>query len=121
MAAALTQGGFYFLTGIWPIISTGTFQKITGPKNDLWLMKTVGVLISVIGLALLLAGYRGEIVPSAILLAVGSAVVLTGVDVIYVTKRIIAPIYLLKIPLLNCCSLSCWLFVVAKFCKRIAK
>lgn len=35
VAAALTQGGFYFLTGIWPIISIGTFQMITGPKNDL--------------------------------------------------------------------------------------
>ena len=27
-AAALIQGGFYFLTGIWPMISIGTFQKI---------------------------------------------------------------------------------------------
>lgn len=114
VAAALTQGGFYFLTGIWPIFSIGTFQKITGPKNDLWLVKTVGVLISVIGAALLLAGYRGEIVSSIVLLAVGSAVVLTGVDVIYVTKRIIAPIYLLD-AFVELLLIAWWLFVIAKF------
>lgn len=112
VAAALTQGGFYFLTGIWPIISIGTFQKITGPKNDLWLVKTVGVLISVIGAVLLLAGYRGEIVLSTILLAVGSAVVLTGIDVIYVTKRIIAPIYLLD-AFVELLLIAWWLFAVA--------
>lgn len=114
MAAALTQGGYYFLTGIWPIFSIGTFQEITGPKNDLWLVKTVGVLISVIGAALLLAGYKGKIVPSTILLAVGSAVVLTGVDVIYVTKRIIAPIYLLD-AFVELLLIAWWLFVIAKF------
>ncbi len=114
VAAALAQGGYYFLTGIWPIFSIRTFQKITGPKNDLWLVKTVGVLISVIGAALLLAGYRGEIVPSTILLAVGSAIVLTGVDVIYVTKRIIAPIYLLD-AFVELLLIAWWLFVIAKF------
>lgn len=114
VAAALTQGGYYFLTGIWPIISIGTFQEITGPKNDLWLVKTVGVLISVIGASLLFAGYRGEIVPSTALLAVGSAVVLTGVDVIYVTMRIIAPIYLLD-GFVELLLIAWWLFVIANF------
>lgn len=114
IAAAFTQGGFYFLTGIWPIISIGTFQKITGPKNDLWLVKTVGVLISVIGASLLFAGYRGEIVPSTILLAIGSAAVLAGVDVIYATKRIIAPIYLLD-AVVEVLLIAWWLFVSAKF------
>lgn len=114
VAAALAQGGFYFLTGIWPIISIGTFQRVTGPKNDLWLVKTVGVLISVIGASLLLSGFRGEIVPSTILLAVGSAAVLTAVDVIYVTKRIIAPIYLLD-AFFELLLIVWWLWVIAKF------
>jgi len=113
-AAALTHGGFYFLTGIWPILSIKTFQMVTGPKHDLWLVKTVGVLISVIGATLLLAGYKGEIVPSTILLAVGSAVVLTGVDIIYVTKRIIAPIYLLD-AFVELLLIAWWLFVIVKF------
>ena len=112
VAAALTQGGFYFLTGIWPIISIKTFQMVTGPKNDLWLVKTVGVLISVIGAALLFAAYRGEISPSIILLAAGSAAALTGIDVIYVTKRIISPIYLLD-AFVELLLIVWWLIVIA--------
>lgn len=112
-ATAIIHGGYYFLTGIWPIISIGTFQKITGPKNDLWLVKTVGVLICVIGATLLFAGYKEEIVPSIILLAVVSAFVLAGVDVVYVTKRIIAPIYLLD-AFVELLLIAWWLFVIAK-------
>jgi hypothetical protein len=35
------------MTGLWPLVSIGTFQQVTGPKTDLWLVKTVGVLIAV--------------------------------------------------------------------------
>jgi hypothetical protein len=47
------------------------------------------------GAAFILAGVRGEMTPSVILVAVGSAVSLAGVDVIYVSKGVIARIYLL--------------------------
>lgn len=95
LTVSLAQGGYYFLTGIWSILSIGTFQKVTGPKHDLWLVKTVGVILSVIGAALIVAGSRGEFVPSTVVLAVGTAAGLAGVEVVYVIKRIIAPIYLL--------------------------
>jgi hypothetical protein len=42
----LAQGIFYLLTGIWPLVSTNTFQKVTGPKQDLWLVRTAGVWIA---------------------------------------------------------------------------
>lgn len=111
---AIIHGGFYFLTGIWPIMSIGTFQKITGPKNDLWLVKTVGALLCVIGASLMFAGYNEDIVPAIIILAAGSAFVLAAVDVIYVTKRIIAPIYLLD-AFVELLLIAWWLFVIAKF------
>jgi len=95
LPAALTQGGYYFLTGIWSILSIGTFQKVTGPKHDLWLVKTVGVVLSVIGAALIVAGSRGELVPSMVVLAIGTAAGLAVIEVIYAKKRIISPIYLL--------------------------
>lgn len=91
----LVQGGYFFLTGVWPLISMQTFEKVTGPKRDHWLVKTVGVLVLVIGVLLLWAGYRGDISTEIYILAVGSAVGLTGIDVVYVCKRIISPVYLL--------------------------
>ena len=89
------QGIYYVMTGLWPLVSITTFQRVTGPKTDLWLVKTVGVLIAVIGAALILAGMSGDATPSVIVLAVASAASLAGVDVIYASKRLIARIYLL--------------------------
>jgi hypothetical protein len=92
---AFAQGLYYLLTGVWPLISIRTFQEVTGPKQDLWLVKTVGVLIMVIGGVLLVAAARWQPSLEVALLAVGSAVGLTCIDVIYVAKRRIAPVYLL--------------------------
>lgn len=38
-----------------------TFGKVTGPKVDKWFVKTVGVLIGVVGIALIIAFARREI------------------------------------------------------------
>lgn len=89
------QASYYLLTGIWPILSIGTFQKVTGPKTDLWLVKTVALLIAAIGAAIGMAGYRRQVSPEIPVLAVSSAAGLTAIDVIYVAKKRIRPIYLL--------------------------
>ncbi|MDB5038337.1 MAG: hypothetical protein JWQ35_1865, partial [Bacteriovoracaceae bacterium] len=47
---ALAQGFYYFLTGIWPIISIKSFEKITGRKTDKWLVKTFGLILALEGL-----------------------------------------------------------------------
>lgn len=41
------------MTGIWPIIDDTTFQLVTGPKEDLWLVKTMGLLLVLVGIVLL--------------------------------------------------------------------
>jgi len=91
---ALIQGIYFFVSGIWPIISMRTFLKVTGPKTDLWLVKTVGIVLAVIGLVLIVAQIQVEINTSIILLAIGSALSLALVEFIYVAKRVISPIYL---------------------------
>jgi hypothetical protein len=92
---AQIQGGYFFVTGIWPWISMRTFEMVTGPKTDDWLVKTVGVLVSVIGGVLAWAGLRKQVSPEVRALAIGSAASLAGVDVLYVARRRISPIYLL--------------------------
>ena len=91
---AIVQGVYFLVTGVWPLVSIRTFMMVTGPKTDLWLVKTVGVLVAVIGGVLILAGARDAITPEVIVLATGSAAALIWVDVNYVLKRVIAPIYL---------------------------
>lgn len=92
---SLIQGIYFVATGVWPLVSLRTFMMVTGPKVDFWLVKTVGVLVGVIGGVLLVACARNRPVPEVALLAVGSSAGLTAIDVWYVARRVIAPIYLM--------------------------
>jgi hypothetical protein len=68
---------------------------VTGPKFDLWLVKTVGLLIAVIGLTLLMAARRRTIGPEVCFLAMASAAALAAVDILYAVSDRISDIYLL--------------------------
>jgi hypothetical protein len=92
---ALGQGVFYLATGVWPLVSFRTFERVTGPKTDRWLVKTVGVLVTVIGMVLLVAGRRRQVSDEVVLLAVGSAAGLASIDTIYRLRGRIATVYLL--------------------------
>jgi hypothetical protein len=84
---AFIQGIYFFIAGIWPIISIGTFQLVTGPKTDLWLVKTVAIILAVIGAMLISAQVNAEINISIILLAIGSALSLAIAEFVYVAKN----------------------------------
>ena len=91
---ALVQGTYYLITGVWPLHSMKTFLMITGPKTDLWLVKTVGLILAVIGGILVYAQRMAMVDPPVIALAIGAAAGLALVELIYVSKRVISPIYL---------------------------
>jgi hypothetical protein len=92
---ARLQAILYVATGVWPIVSMRSFEAVTGPKVDRWLVKTVGVLVTVIGCGLGLASRRRQLAPEIVLVAAGSAAALATIDVVYVAKRRILPVYLL--------------------------
>jgi hypothetical protein len=93
-AACLAQGLYYLVTGLWPLLHMPSFLRVTGPKTDLWLVRTVAGLIVAVALALLLALARETPVREVQALAVASACALLAIDVVYVCKRVISPIYL---------------------------
>ena len=57
-------------------------------------MRTVGVLVTVIGAVLLLAARRRRVTDEIVLLAVGSALGLAAIDVIYAVSGRISAVYL---------------------------
>ncbi len=65
----VAQGGYFLVTGVWPLVSMRSFELITSPKVDKWLVKTIGALIAVVGASLLVAGARQRIAPELALLA----------------------------------------------------
>ncbi|MCF6157066.1 MAG: hypothetical protein E3K32_00525 [wastewater metagenome] len=112
MYPALIQGIYYIITGIWPLMSMRTFQMVTGPKTNHWLVNTVGVLIIVIGGVLIITGIRRTVYPDIeiILLALGSAIGLAAIDIVYVVKKQISPIYLLDM-CIEVVFIINWIFV----------
>lgn len=93
--AAVAQGLLYAVTGIWPLIHMDSFEWVTGEKVDDWLVRTVGVLVLVIGGVLLGAVWRQRITAELAAVAVGAALGLTAIDVFYVAVGRIPPVYLL--------------------------
>jgi hypothetical protein len=91
---ATVQGTYFLTTGLWPIVHLPSFEAVTGPKTEGWLVKTVGLLTAAIGGCLLLAGRR-RVAPEVRWLAVASAAAFGGVDVWYAARRRISPVYLL--------------------------
>jgi hypothetical protein len=92
---ALAHGVFYLITGLWPVIHMRSFVAVSGPKVDLWLVRTVGLLLGAIGGTLTLAGWRGRAAdPTVPLLAVGTAGSLAGIDIVYWKRGRLWPIYL---------------------------
>ena len=92
---AIGQAGYFIVTGLWSLLGIKSFQKITGPKTDIWLVKTVGVLVIAIGAALGMAGVRRNASAEIPVLGAGSAAALGAIDVVYVARGRISPIYLL--------------------------
>ena len=93
-AALSLQSVYYLLTGIWPILHLASFEAITGPKVDDWLVRTVGALVIAIGLSLGVAARRREAPAATLVLAAASALAFIAVDVAYVSVGRIRPIYL---------------------------
>jgi hypothetical protein len=94
-ALCTVQGAYYLLTGIWPLLSLDTFEAVTGPKVDDWLVRTVGCLVAVQGGVLLLAAWRKQWNLEVAVLAIGSAAMLTLIDVFYSITGVISLVYLL--------------------------
>jgi hypothetical protein len=91
---AIGQGAYWLATGVWPILHIRSFEAITGPKDDKWLVKTAGLLISCIGGFLLYKGLSQKTDDADVALGVSSAAALTAIDVWYTAEGKISPIYL---------------------------
>jgi hypothetical protein len=89
------QSGYYGITGVWPIVHLRSFEAVTGPKTDDWLVHMVGLLAAAIGLVLGVSVRRGSVqTPEVTLLAISSALAFAAIDLWYGLTGRISPIYL---------------------------
>jgi hypothetical protein len=95
LRAAKLQGGYYVLTGMWPVLSRRSFEAVTGRKQDFWLARTVGLLAAAVGAGLLQSARARRGVPEELrTTAACAAIAFVAVDVIGVAAGRIRPVYL---------------------------
>ncbi len=96
-AASISRwhGLFNALTGAWPLVHMPSFEAVSGPKVDRWLVRTVGGLLVVNGLTQLSAGTTEAATALSRRLGLGTALTLAVIDIRYASTRRIRRIYLL--------------------------
>jgi hypothetical protein len=92
---ARAQALYYAATGIWPLLHMRSFEAVTGSKADRWLVKTVGLLLTVIGASLARGAAQAKLSPDHVILGTGSAAALAGIDLVYGGSGQIRRVYLL--------------------------
>jgi hypothetical protein len=97
-AALGALAAYYVVTGAWPLLHMRSFEAVTGPKVDKWLVKMVGALAVGNGLALSAGALRERPSAETRVLAACSAAAFCAIDIIYVARGRIAPIYLGDVP-----------------------
>jgi len=91
MVLTLTiQGWFYVITGLWPILHMKSFEMVSGPKKDKWLVKTLGLMIACSGY-IFIRYNQNDIARD---LALINATCLAVIDVYYSLKGVIWKTYL---------------------------
>lgn len=91
---AWAQGAYFAAAGLWPLVDMRSFERITGPKREKWLVQTVGAVVLAIGGTLLLAARRGDTSPPVRALGLGSAAALAAIELRYGLTGEVSPVYL---------------------------
>src|SRR5512138_2105430 len=96
-ATAVGQGVSWLAMGLWPLVHYRSFEAVTGPKEDDWLVKTVGGLIAIVGGTLLVSARRRDPTPEAAVLGAAAATALAVADLRFVARGRISRVYLLDV------------------------
>src|SRR5947209_20301881 len=93
-AALAIQAGYYIASGALPLVSRRTFEALTGPKRDWWLVQTVALLALSIGASIAAGLQHGEVSRETVTLSAASACAFAAIDTAYSFKGEISPVYL---------------------------
>ena len=112
----LAQGIYYLLRGLWPFFRPGAHAT----DEDVWLAQSGGLLTLVVGATLCLAAYRRKGSPEVILLAFGSALSLTVLELIFVFQERISKVYLLD-AIIQVVLVASWVYGWRKMERALAQ
>jgi hypothetical protein len=90
---AAVQAAYYLPTAVTPLLSRSAFERVTGRKTEWWLVLTVSALVGAVGAALA-TSVRGHPGTETAVLGAGAAAGMGLIDVVYVSRGRISPVYL---------------------------
>lgn len=106
---AYVQMFYFLLTAVWPFVHLESFLKITGPKTDIWLVKTVSLLIlPYVFLILYVLKIRRS--PLVILVIILCSAGLAGIDLYYI-HDVIRWTYMIDF-ILEVTFIVYWIFII---------
>jgi hypothetical protein len=103
------QGLYMSLTSLWPIIDLHSFIQLTGYKTDVWLVKTLSLLLLSIGISFIIQSAQRSLSAGIRLLAINVAVSLSAIDFYYTTVNVISDVYVID-GFIQLLFISLWLF-----------
>jgi hypothetical protein len=113
----IIQTAYYLVTAIWPLVHIQSFMAVSGPKTDIWLVKTVAVLLVAISLCfithLLFTGNRWPVS----ILAISCCLGFLFIDCYYSFNGVISSIYLLDAGA-QIILLALWMVIIIRLSKR---
>ena len=89
-----SQGIYTFITAVWPIVDLESFMLVSGYKTDIWLVKTVSILLLAVSVCLLINTSAVHPTLPIIMLALLVAVAIAYVDFYYSLNGTISKIYM---------------------------
>ena len=108
------QGVYTLITGFWPLLHIESFIMVTGPKHDIWLVKTVAAVLACVGLTFIVAAKQPQrSLPSAVL-AITSAIALASIDFYYTSEKVIRWVYAID-GFLQLMFIFAWTIVLLKW------
>lgn len=109
----ILQGFYTLLTAIWALIDIDSFMVVTGPKTDIWLVKTVSVLLIPIAVSLILPAFLTSSFWQPLLIGLLSAIGLAAVDFYYSLNDTISNIYLWD-GIVQCIFVVWWIYIAMR-------
>lgn len=88
------HGAYLLAGGLWPLVHMPSFEEVTGPKEEDWLVRSVAGILLVIGVVLLGQLRKQRVEVSAVAVAMGASLTLGAVGIITASEGVIDPIYI---------------------------
>ena len=108
------QGVYTFVTALWALIDVDSFMKVTGPKHDVWLLKTVSALLLALGIGMITEAIVRSYSLPLLILILTSSIGLAIIDFYYSGKEVIWDIYKLD-GAAQICFIVLWCFILSSY------